>query len=395
MSTPSTATAALAPHQFYSQHQIFQPSRQNYPAITNSASRLNGYTTAASASTDLHRPASAASRHTNQLPPLRNTDSSSEMHASTRKKPDWNEFYRNGVPKEVIVIDDDDSPAPQAPAGASRFKKTVSNLLMPFKPFSLAASYVAPGLTIPSSLQSLASYSATQTPYNENTASTDRTTAAYNSTTAPTSLEQQAANGAYAAHYDDATAAVGQKRKRTRVAAEDTRATKRREVRASPYSDYQPPRKPPTKAKDVYVETIADRSHRKDLKVDDDDGHYMVTPDTDLTERCKFSPVLRILNFLLTLLQIKSSSCSAKAPLARLSRLGTAVCRATSPSKSSARCRSTVTPHESSCECSPRLRRTTRTTATSAFTSDTASTSATISASSRISTARVFSISSS
>jgi len=202
------------------------------------------------------------------------------MQSSRRKKPDWNEFYRNGVPKEVIVIDDD-SPPPQSSKNAAQVGKSVSDLTYPYIMIRVRSK-------LPSQNPS---YSTTQTPYYENTssnqtASTDRTTSAYNTTTAATSLGSQASNGTYAA-YDDA-AAVGQKRKRTRVAAEDTsRATKRREVRTSPYSDYRPPPHPPIKAKDVYVEVVPDRSYMKDLKVDDDDGHYIVHPDSDLTERCE------------------------------------------------------------------------------------------------------------
>lgn len=29
------------------------------------------------------------------------------------------------------------------------------------------------------------------------------------------------------------------------------------------------------------------KSYMKDQKVDDEDGHYIVVPDADLTERCK------------------------------------------------------------------------------------------------------------
>ena len=35
---------------------------------------------------------------------------------------DWNTFYKNGYPKEVIVIDDD-SPAPLPPAQCTRSKR--------------------------------------------------------------------------------------------------------------------------------------------------------------------------------------------------------------------------------------------------------------------------------
>jgi dual-specificity kinase len=73
-------------------------------------------------------------------------------------------------------------------------------------------------------------------------------------------------------------------------------------VRESPYPDYRPPQKPPIKAKEVYVEVILDRSSRRDQKVDDDDGHYVVEPNSDLTDRCKYSPYLHIVELLLTVI---------------------------------------------------------------------------------------------
>lgn len=61
-------------------------------------------------------------------------------------------------------------------------------------------------------------------------------------------------------------------------------AAPKEDVTDSPYMDYRPPRKPPTK---VHFESIIDQSYRKNRKADDDDGHYIVQENTDLTERCK------------------------------------------------------------------------------------------------------------
>jgi len=263
MSTPSTATATLAHPQFYSHHQSYQPPLSNLQTLVNGASRLsgghlNGFNTANSSSSDLHRPASANTRHANQLPPLRNTDSSADMAQSSRKKdrkPNWDEFYKNGVPEEIIVIDDDSPPPQSNKIGTSVADGAGKATEQKRKPVNSAADE--------RSLQK-PSYSTTQTPYYDNsssnqTASTDRTTSAYNTTTtAATSLGSQASNGTYQA-YEDAT--VGQKRKRTRAAADDSKATKRREIQhASPYTDYRPPPRPPIKAKEVYVPVVPDVS---------------------------------------------------------------------------------------------------------------------------------------
>jgi dual-specificity kinase len=215
------------------------------------------------------------------------------------RKPDWEEFYKNGVPREVIVIDDD-SPPPNPKStlhgrptnGAVRAAKQTKNGYDP--------AYAGQ-----------ASYSATQTPHYDsssahNTASTDRTQSAYLAQTATTSLGSQASNGIYLPPLEDGM--VGQKRKRTRAAAAEELQTssKRRELeRPSPLSiNYVPPQKPIIKAKDVPVEVVKDvggislarlekmtyteqKTYHKDQKVDDEDGHYIVVPEADLTERCE------------------------------------------------------------------------------------------------------------
>jgi dual-specificity kinase len=217
---------------------------------------------------------------------------------------DWNEFYRNGVPEEIIVIDDDTPPRSLQPVQ----KATLTNGTgrhVEKKRKTAAAPYDPVYNPQPS-------YSTTQTPYydnsssNNNTASTDRTTSAY-ITTAATSLGSQVSNGTYLPQLEDGV--VGQKRKRTRAAAaEEAQGAKRRELdRQSPLSiHYVPPSKPIIKAKDVPVEVISEvcarthlgprnaadseqKAYMKDKKCDDDDGHYIVTPDADLTSRCKFA----------------------------------------------------------------------------------------------------------
>ena len=152
-----------------------------------------------------------------------------------------------------------------------------------------------------------ASYSATHTPYYENSASTDRTTSAY-VTTAPTSLGSTTSNGTYLPPLEDGS--VGQKRKRTRAQqAEDVGPVKRREVErlTPPHLLYIPPEKPIIKAKEVHVEVIRDvcgctPSRRKSCahtkqkqaaneRFDDEDGHYNVVAGANLTDRCRLRRV--------------------------------------------------------------------------------------------------------
>ena len=322
MSTPSTATATLPPHhQFYSHHQAYQPSISN-AQLANPSGRIgnslyNGYANGTSNS-DLRRTATVHARqnqnqHQHQLPPLTPgsaSDMASSSGASAQKKrnPDWAEFYKNGLPKEVIVIDDDDEEPSRPLARQAQPARTTANgaLRHADKKRKTTASTAYDPV-----YNQQTSYSTTQTPYYDSpnhSISTDRTTSALN-TTAATSLGSQASSSQQISPLDHGV--VGQKRKRTRAAAQDeAKEAKRRELDHDddPFSLYQPPPNPVIKAKDVYVQVVQDviptplfacqgmmltgdqKSFMKDQKVDDEDGHYIVVPEADLTERCAPHP---------------------------------------------------------------------------------------------------------
>lgn len=230
-------------------------------------------------------------------------DSSQSRKRRRSKEPDWKDFYRNGLPKEVIVIDD--TPEPEANTGrkitngsrivGSAHDLSAANQQQPTKRRRRddASNYHVQYLP-----------SQTGTPHQTSTPgvstlSSDRHTSAL-TTTAPTSLSS---NG----HYDDAPAPL--KRKRTRQQAADE--AKRRDIDGlgDPFITYIPPPYPPKKAADVHVRVVHDvsdtdqgralcipghtkltqlsqRHYNKAAKVDDEDGHYIVVPDADLTEKC-------------------------------------------------------------------------------------------------------------
>ncbi|KAF2119913.1 kinase-like domain-containing protein [Lophiotrema nucula] len=317
MSTPSTATATLTPHhQFYPHHQAFQPSISN-GQLANASGRLanslyNGYASGTSNS-DLRRTATGHARQTQQLPPpsapSASDMSSSASYANRRRNPDWADFYKNGLPKEVIVIDDDDEESRQPPRQAQPSRNATNGSMRHAdkKRKTTASTAYDPVYN------QHTSYSTTQTPYYDSpnhSTSTDRTTSALN-TTAATSLGSQASSGQHISPLENGVA--GQKRKRTRAAAQDeAKEAKRRELDHddNPFSLYQPPPNPVIKAKDVYVQVIADvglsmpaciapfadcsmqKSYMKDQKVDDEDGHYIVVPEADLTERYQILKLL-------------------------------------------------------------------------------------------------------
>jgi dual-specificity kinase len=265
MSTPSTATATLPPphHRYYSRHQqaFGHQVTPSYGSIVKNTPRLPqpqfnpSYSTSSDKKLGIRLPPPSPAFYT---PEAMNGSGRSRTQKATKhaKQPDWEEFYKNGVPEEVIVIDDDDDNTPDSHLGIN---KSDISLDRPDKKRKTGPSSNYDPVYNPQP-----SYSTTHTPYYDNssanhTASTDRTAPLYkgSSSSGPT-----VANGTnYYASYDEGV--VGQKRKRTTRAVEDLKVTKRREIEKiqSPFSAYVPPPKPPHKARDVYVKIIKDVSN--------------------------------------------------------------------------------------------------------------------------------------
>ncbi|PHH76067.1 hypothetical protein CDD83_4321 [Cordyceps sp. RAO-2017] len=212
-----------------------------------------------------------------------------DQHSRKRRRsrePDWSNFYRNGLPKEVIVIDD----TPEPEANTSR--KMANALALPI---DAAAPQPAKrrrrddaadaARTAGYHVQYVGSHHNTplhnSTPLGS-TLSSDRTTSALN-TTAPTSLSSNS-------QYDDVQAPLKRKRTRQQVANE----AKRRDIDGlgDSFFTYKPPPYPPKKASDVHVRVVHDRHHDKNHKVDDEDGHYIVVPDAELTEKYQITRLL-------------------------------------------------------------------------------------------------------
>lgn len=295
MSTPSTATATHPTTQHYGYpHSSYQPTA-SYPNPTSAAgARLaNPYLTYSipSPTTNPHssnsstavpygqstRAAPATSSQPSTQAAMASTQSAHGATASQggrRKKPDWGEFYKNGIPKEVIVIDD--SPAPESSKTA-----TATGPAAAAAPSSTAPAHGVPAPGQPPVAQPAGkrrrtgietaydlgyydrpSFSINPQQYGEespaHSLSTDRTTSLH--TTAPTSLGSQGSTGASnGVYYDEAS--VGQKRKRTtRKSTRDEQ--KRRELETAPETlpTYIPPSKPIIKAKDVPVPVVRDVS---------------------------------------------------------------------------------------------------------------------------------------
>ncbi len=295
MSTPSIATQTLPAHQSqyaYTAQNPYSASARQYPANNSlPAPRLaTSYQSYPSIAQYSRPPMSPASyKQPSHISSVAPSHSASEMDNNRRKPPDWQDFYKNGVPKEIIVIDDD-SPGPQQqqqqqptrndirqqrqeggsyPAYAGRKRKVDQGYEVEYNDSPTYSSHPAKF-----------GASSSSGSYHSN----DRTTS-QQTVTAPTSLESYG-SAAASNSYEDVR--VGQKRKRVQPPKETRASTKKKQQESVPdaFADYVPPPKPLQKAKEVPVPVIRDNLH-KHQKTDDDDGHYIVQPNTVMTERCK------------------------------------------------------------------------------------------------------------
>ncbi|KAL1959467.1 hypothetical protein VTO42DRAFT_1912 [Malbranchea cinnamomea] len=301
MSTPSTATATHPSHKYYgySHHQTFQPSAVSYSATDPpvSSPQLGNHTypsTTQPASTHALPPV-ASSKSAVVQPTMTTYQPSTTLPTaqSRRKKPNWAEFYKNGIPKEVIVIDDDDDEPPANVSSSATGRKPAAGRTAPDTttngnvPPASKRRRTGIETTYDLAQYDRPAYSSHPQHFGDDSSaasiSTDRTNSIH--TTAPTSLGSHGSASTNGVYYEDAN--VGEKRKRvvTRKAARDEQKRREQELAGDAFASYVPPPNPPLKAKDVPVKVAPDYSYPKNQKVDDEDGHYIVTPDTDLAGR--------------------------------------------------------------------------------------------------------------
>ncbi len=259
MSTPSIASTTLSTHHLpygYPHQNPYQANAASYPANNSVPTpRLTGsyHTFPSGHQPASHRSSQQSPQHAKQgfqAPPIAPSQSASAMSNRVQKQPDWQEFYKNGVPKEIIWIDDD-SPPPPAPAspptnqqGGKRSRPIVRPTAGRKRKADDARYHDSPA------------FSTHPAKFDEHSSgpsiSTDRTTSLH--TTAPTSLGSYGSSGA-SNSYEDVN--VGQKRKR--APPKETRAqTKRKQQEAASdaFADYVPPPKPPIKAAEVHVPVV-------------------------------------------------------------------------------------------------------------------------------------------
>ncbi|KAH6654277.1 kinase-like domain-containing protein [Truncatella angustata] len=261
-------------------------------SVTSASRQTQDYTRTVSAST----PRSDANHYTNMPASTASTSQSNHNAGPARKRrrskePDWDTFYKNGLPKEIIVIDDTPEPESDAKEPASNhsagrtYTNGTANGSEPSRHITKKRRKES-DVYVQSHGGTSINGSHIATPTSAST-STDRTTSqSHTVTTAPTSLGSLSSNG----HYDYEVPATGQKRKRTRQ--QIAQEAKRREVEIynENYTSYRPPSKPIKKCGDVPVRVVSDRL--QNVKVDDDDGHYIVVPDAELTSQYQMVKLL-------------------------------------------------------------------------------------------------------
>ncbi|KAJ3578462.1 hypothetical protein NPX13_g2103 [Xylaria arbuscula] len=203
-----------------------------------------------------------------------------ETQPRNSKEPDWKQFHKNGLPTEIIVIDD--TPEPDSKASESATSKTHTNDTANSSMNKPTTRHVAKKQKKEDELHNQSPYDARLNGSyvqlsNSGSVSTDRTTSAYN-TTAPMSLSSNE-------RYDYKEPTTGQKRKRTRQQIAQDVKQRKVEVLGNRFQEYQPPQKPIKKCGEVSVRPVNDRPYQTDVKIDDDDGHYIVVPNVYLASQ--------------------------------------------------------------------------------------------------------------
>lgn len=194
---------------------------------------------------------------------------SSQQPSRGRDREYWKkEYFKNGLPKEIIVIDD--SPSPQVPNSVEpepvQERAMVSAGLGSRQPAKKRKRddvydpvyHIEPG---PGARDNY------KHDNSESTISTDRTTSAVQTTAATSLGSQYSGSGSRPYAADDVQ--PGQKRKRVATRQQLAAEAKRRENEANgdAFFSYHPPPKPPIKAGEVNVKVLADVSSPKRLAI--------------------------------------------------------------------------------------------------------------------------------
>lgn len=284
MSTPSTASA-LPPLNFHNSYEYphRHPHHHQHPhhllpaRHTHIPSQLQYQPPALpTTTTNTTTPTSSASSSCSSTLSAMASRSQPVSRKIPKRSVDWDEYFKNGPPKEIIVIDDSPPPQP-ASSNGSRQQHTPSSRAAPMGGHYPLAN--GPGSHIPRHTDKKRrvhtsqyepvypdhSYSSTQTPHaygSPTTVSAHSSTVSVNGnqSTAGTSLGSAGIGNAGPSHPPPTAAVavpIGQKRKRVTRASQAAAAN----INLDAFASYHPPPRPPIKAKDVYVMQVQDVSN--------------------------------------------------------------------------------------------------------------------------------------
>ncbi|CAK7268343.1 serine threonine protein kinase CMGC group [Sporothrix epigloea] len=250
--------------------------------------------------------------------------------------PDWGNFYKNGLPQEVIVIED--SPEPAATNGRLRESGAGFNGAGPNSlhngtagagAVNVAAvaqqyeqkTHLANGGAAADSDNHAAKKRRRQDELpplgsrivdssgcrfdpvrnyallSGSTISSERTNSHSNSSlyaTMATAADTATASLASSnGQYDYDTESLKRKRTTRQQLANDSKKRDREIAAVGPaFTNYRPPPMPPVKAADVNVKVVREAPHSKNVKIDDKNGHFIVVPETELTKRYQMVKLL-------------------------------------------------------------------------------------------------------
>ena len=261
MSTPSTAAVLPPPNPYYNSHHNHLLGA--HPHLTN------GHSYTASSASSVAITKGISNIQVSQPSPTmgsRPVEPAQSSRGRPRKTIDWSEYFKNGVPKEIIVIDDSPPPSTSnkrpAPSSARAVPTSqlslhgLSNIPRHADKKRRTSNYNAYEPVYPAS-----HYSPLAAGHQSPAGTVSSSTAGRNSSTlistAPTSAGSSGVASSSSLAYPASNGTNGTKRKRM------TRSTAAAAVAAASgdaYLSYHPPPKPPIKAKEVFVKTIQDVS---------------------------------------------------------------------------------------------------------------------------------------
>jgi dual-specificity kinase len=175
-----------------------------------------------------------------------------------RRQPDWDRYYQNGVPKEIIVIDSDSEDQAAPPPSRHQGYAGTNGANDGSNRHADKKRKTAPTAAYDPVYNNKASNSTTttDTPYWESGSHSISTGVNNPGLTAASSIASQPSAGHQASSLDGGV--VGQKRKRTRAAVQDEAKRRELENDQDPLAHYHPPPNPPRKAGDVNVVVVKD-----------------------------------------------------------------------------------------------------------------------------------------